>query len=171
MTNAPEIYRFDQRDDLEPLVRQKLNENFRRIQSRLADQDGTDKYLYENAGVKSYTQLQDLPTIEGTTIVGDLMLPDINSNKLTDDEIDDILDCDCSGYWDDDAMDIYLAQVAELIADAGMLPAGGLADQVLTKVNGDDFNTYWADPPEGDDDEPISNLEIDAILTLSDLGD
>lgn len=87
MTNAPEIYKFDQRDDLEPLVRQKLNENFRRIQSRLADQDGTDKYLYENAGVKSYTQLQDLPSINDVTVVGDLDFDEFGVNYAISPEV------------------------------------------------------------------------------------
>lgn len=76
MTNAPEIYKFDQRDDLEPLVRQKLNENFRRIQRRLAGQDGTDRYIYENAGVRSYPELHDLPSINEVTLLGDIDFDD-----------------------------------------------------------------------------------------------
>lgn len=134
-------------DHLQDVIR-KSNHNFRRLGNNLNQQTQND------IRIGNQTIRQEMAAM-----------------GLSEEEIDAILDCDCSGYWDDDAMDIYLAQVAELIADAGMLPAGGLADQVLTKVNGDDFNTYWADPPEGDDDEPISNLEIDAILTLSDLGD
>lgn len=134
-------------DHLQDVIR-KSNHNFRRLGNNLNQQTQND------IRIGNQTIRQEMAAM-----------------GLSEEEIDAILDCDCSGYWDDDAMDIYLAQVAELIADAGMLPAGGLANQVLTKVNGTDFNTYWADPPEGDDDEPISNLEIDAILTLSDLGD
>ena len=87
MTNAPEIYRFDQRDDLEPLVRQKLNENFRRIQRKLADQDGVNTYIYENAGTKDYAQLQNLPSINDVTIVGDLDFDEFGVNYAISPEV------------------------------------------------------------------------------------
>lgn len=78
MTNAPEIYRFDQRDDLEPLVRQKLNENFRRIQRRLADQDGLDQYIFANAGgTDDYNDLINKPSIEEVELMGDKSFPEL----------------------------------------------------------------------------------------------
>lgn len=87
MTNAPEIYKFDQRDDLEPLVRQKLNENFRRIQRRLAGQDGTDRYIYENAGVRSYPELSDLPSINEVTLLGDIDFDEFGVNYAISPEV------------------------------------------------------------------------------------
>lgn len=78
MTNATEIYKFDQRDDLEPLVRQKLNENFRRIQRRLADQDGIDQYIYANAGgTDDYNDLINKPSIEEVELIGDKTFPEL----------------------------------------------------------------------------------------------
>lgn len=78
MTNAPEIYKFDQRDDLEPLVRQKLNENFRRIQRRFADQDGIDQYIYANAGgTDDYNDLINKPSIEEVELIGDKTFPEL----------------------------------------------------------------------------------------------
>ena len=91
MASNVEIYQFDQRDDLEPLVRQKLNENFRRLQNRATTyQQKTDQYIIDNAGTRDYNVLDNKPTIEGTTIIGDLELPDINVRTLTDEEIDTI---------------------------------------------------------------------------------
>lgn len=170
MASNVEIYQFDQRDDLEPLVRQKLNENFRRLQNRATTyQQKMDQYIIDNAGTRDYNVLDNKPTIEGTTLIGDLELPDINVRTLTDEEIEEILDCHCDPQWDDDAMGYYLDQVAQMLEEANALPAGGTTNQVLTKASNTDFDTIWADVM--DDDAPIPNIDIDDIITMSDLGD
>ena len=94
MASNVEIYQFDQRDDLEPLVRQKLNENFRRLQNRATTyQQKMDQYIIDNAGTRDYNVLDNKPTIEGTTIIGDLELDNtLTSRDTINDKIRMILD-------------------------------------------------------------------------------
>lgn len=82
MASNVEIYLFDQHDDLEPLVRQKLNENFRRLQNRATTyQQRVDQQIIDMAGqgggVTDYNQLTNKPSIEGITLIGDKEFPDL----------------------------------------------------------------------------------------------
>lgn len=83
MASNVEIYKFDQRDDLEPLVRQKLNENFRRLQNRSTTyQQKMDEYIFNNAGTKDYNVLENKPKIEGRTLQGDKTYDDLGLSPI-----------------------------------------------------------------------------------------
>jgi hypothetical protein len=56
-----------------------------------------------------------------------------------------------------------------MLDEANALPAGGTTNQVLAKASNTDFDTIWTDA--ADDDAPIPNIDIDDIITMSDLGD
>lgn len=78
------IYLFDQRDGIEPLVRQKLNENFRRIQRSISvDQSAAlfelDEKVDEIGDVATddYEDLRNKPSIEGVTLVDDKLFPEL----------------------------------------------------------------------------------------------
>ena len=78
------IYLFDQRDGIEPLVRQKLNENFRRIQRSISvDQSAAlfelDEKVDEIGEVATddYEDLRNKPKIESVTLQGDKSFPEL----------------------------------------------------------------------------------------------
>lgn len=78
------IYLFDKRDGIEPLVRQKLNENFRRIQRRITVEQPTalselDDKVEEigEIATNDYDDLLNKPSIEGVTLVDDKTFPQL----------------------------------------------------------------------------------------------
>lgn len=86
-------------DDLYNIVR-KCNTNFRAISAQVERQgqvDGTDiqeeiDAIFEAIDeLGDYENLENKPSIEGTVLVGDKTLPEINSNSITNEAIDDII--------------------------------------------------------------------------------
>lgn len=79
-----DIYLFDQRDDLEPLVRQKLNENFRRVMDVAAVEGRQDNAILSQRidevaaeGTRDYNELDNKPKIESVTLQGDKSFPEL----------------------------------------------------------------------------------------------
>lgn len=95
------IYLFDQRDGIEPLVRQKLNENFRRIQRVISvDQSAALSDLEEEVeeigqvATNDYDDLLNKPSIEGVTLVDDKTFPQLGIFIDSDDDMDGYPDSD-----------------------------------------------------------------------------
>lgn len=79
-----DIYLFDQRDDLEPLVRQKLNENFRRLQTLVGQQTPAeikqikqDIEHIEAGSTDDYNELRNKPSIEDVQLIGNKTFPQL----------------------------------------------------------------------------------------------
>ena len=95
------IYLFDQRDGIEPLVRQKPNENFRRIQRRITVEQPTalselDDKVEEigQVATNDYDDLLNKPSIEGVTLVDDKTFPQLGIFIDSDDDMDGYPDSD-----------------------------------------------------------------------------
>lgn len=79
-----DIYLFDQRDDLEPLVRQKLNENFRRVMDVAAVEGRQEDAILSQrieevaaGGTRDYNELDNKPKIESVTLQGNKTFPEL----------------------------------------------------------------------------------------------
>ena len=79
-----DILLFDHRDDLEPLVRQKLNENFRRLQNLATQQNSSEikqikrEVSHIEAGTSDdYNDLRNKPSIEDVVLVGNKTFPQL----------------------------------------------------------------------------------------------
>lgn len=162
-------------DSLQDVIR-KSNRNFRMISSDQTRQGrselrteigNVDDALAAEAEARSQADFRIDEAIDD--IRDQISHIDPSVDSLTDEEIDEIINCHCDPQWDDDAMGYYLDQVAQMLEEANVLPAGGTTNQVLAKASDADFDTIWTDM--ADDDAPIPNIDIDDIITMSDLGD